>query len=333
MRFWCSFTALSGAGAFTLIISKPFFMRTYLSAILIVLLAISCDEPRDKSGKKLDTPTTGEITIMVDEGYKPVIASCLDVFDSIYKLSDVKAIYTSEGEAMAALFRDSVEVVIVSRQLTAEEMSYFESRGFKPKITPIAHDAIAFILNPANNDTVFTKAQIEDIVSGKVKTWKQLNPKSALSDIQLVFDHPLSGTVRYVKDSILAGKDLSANASALKSNAEVIDYVSKNKNAIGIISANWISDTDDSGVQAFLREIRLADVAPAAGEEGYGPYQAYLAQGWYPYKRTLCVINAQARSGLGLGIASYLAADGQRIFLKDGLLPANAVTRLIQVTR
>ena len=311
-------------------------MRTCIPALfpaLVMLLAVSCDQPRDKNGKKLDTPTTGEITIMVDEGYKPVIASCIDVYDSIYKLSDITAIYTSEGEAMAALFRDSVQVVIVSRQPTKDEMKYFESRGFKPKITPIAHDAIAFILNPANKDTVFTKAQITDIVSGKFTQWKQLNPKSPLSGIQLVFDHPLSGTVRYVKDSILAGGELSPNASALKTNAEVIDYVSKNKNAIGIISANWISDTDDSGVQEFLREIKLADIAAAAGEEGYGPYQAYLAKGWYPYKRTLIIINAQARAGLGLGLASYLAADGQRIFLKDGLLPANAVTRLIQVTR
>ena len=270
---------------------------------------------------------------MVDEGYQPVIASCIDVYDSIYRLSKIKAVYTSEGEATSALFRDSVQVIIISRQLTAEEMKYFESRGFKPKITPIAHDGVAFILNPANKDTVFTQAQIKDILAGKITKWMQVNPKSPFTDIQLVFDHPLSGTVRYVKDSILAGGSLSAIATALKTNTEVIDYVAKHRGAIGIIGANWISDTDDSGVQKFLKEIKLADIAEAPGKEGYGPYQAYLAKGWYPYKRTLYVINAQARAGLGLGLASYLAADGQRIFLKDGLLPANAVTRLIQVTR
>ena len=297
------------------------------------LLIFSCEQPRDKKGKVLDTPTTGEITVMVDEGYQPVIASCIDVYDSIYRLSKIKAVYTSEGEATSALFRDSVQVIIISRQLTAEEMKYFESRGFKPKITPIAHDGVAFILNPANKDTVFTQAQIKDILAGKITKWTQVNPKSPFTDIQLVFDHPLSGTVRYVKDSILAGGSLSAIATALKTNTEVIDYVAKHRGAIGIIGANWISDTDDSGVQKFLKEIKLADIAEAPGKEGYGPYQAYLAKGWYPYKRTLYVINAQARAGLGLGLASYLAADGQRIFLKDGLLPANAVTRLIQVTR
>jgi phosphate transport system substrate-binding protein len=110
--------------------------------------------------------------------------------------------------------------------------------------------------------------------------------------------------------------------------------VGKNKSALGIIAANWISDTDDAGVQKFMKEVRIADVAKEVGKEGYGPYQAYLATGDYPFKRTIYIINAQGRrNGLGAGFASYLARDGQRIMLKEGLLPANAVTRLVKTSR
>jgi len=312
---------------------KTKIMKHILLPFLIAATIAACGPSGEKSSKSLDTPTTGEITIMADDGYRPIIETSIDVFDSIYKRAKINPLYVSEGEAVAALIRDSIQVIVITRQLTADELKYFQSRGFTPKITPIAYDALAFILHPDNRDTVFTQSQIQDILTGKVTKWKELNPKSPLADIQVVFDHPLSGTVRYVKDSIIAGASLSPKASALKTNAEVIDYVAKNKNALGIISANWISDTDDSGVQKFLQEITIADIASAIGEEGYGPYQAYLAKEWYPYKRTVYVINAQARPGLGLGFASYLAGDGQRIVLKDGLLPANAVTRLIQVTR
>jgi len=46
------------------------------------------------------------------------------------------------------------------------------------------------------------------------------------------------------------------------------------------------------------------------------------------------IINAQARSGLGLGLASYLAgSDGQRIVLKDGLLPAQIPPRVMRPSR
>jgi phosphate transport system substrate-binding protein len=308
-------------------------MRHSILFVAILALFTACEQPKTKTGKPLDSPTAGEISIMVDEGYRPIIESSIDVFDSIYKQAKINARYVAEGEAVSALMRDSVQVIVITRQLAADEMKFFESRGFKPRITPIAYDALAFILHPDNRDTVFTKEQILQILTGKTTKWSELNPASRLGDIRVVFDHPLSGTVRYVKDSVIAGAPLSPKASALKSNTEVIDYVAKNKNAIGVISANWISDTDDGGVQKFLREIKLADIAAATGEAGYGPYQAYLAKNWYPYKRTVYIVNAQARNGLGLGFASYLAADGQRIVLKDGLLPANAVTRLIQVTR
>lgn len=322
-------------GDFTRTTFKHFAAMLKNSLILISLTVLlhACAE-KDKSGKVLDTVTTGEITIAVEEGYKPVIASCIDVFDSIYRTAKINALYVSEGEAVNALFRDSVQVVIIGRKLTEKELEYFKSRGFEPPMTPIAHDALAIILNPENKDTVLTVQQVRDIFMGKTSTWKDINPNSRLGNIQLVFDNPLSGTVRYAQDSVIGGAELSKQASALNTNAEVIEYVSKNKAAIGIIAANWISDTDDKGVQQFRSEIKLADIAKETGLEGFGPYQAYLHTGDYPFKRTVYIINAQGRrSGLGTGLAAYLAQDGQRIMLKDGLLPANAVTRLIKASR
>jgi len=305
-------------------------------ALLLTMGALhSCQQPAGKDGKPIDTPTTGSIKVMVDEGYKPIVSTSIDVFDSIYRQATIEAIYTSEGEALKALLNDSIQVIVIARALSEDELNtYFRPRGFTPYMTPIAYDAVAFIQHPANTDTVFTQEQIKDMLNGKIRRWSDLNPKSKLGDLQLVFDNALSGTVRYAKDSIGGGAPLSPQASALNTNEEVISYVAKNKNAVGIISANLISDTDDSGTQEFLKEIRLVRVAKVPGERGYGPWQAYLATGDYPYKRTIYVINAQARKGLGLGFASFLAGNiGQTIVLKDGLLPANAVTRVIQVER
>ena len=309
-------------------------MRFLILSSLLLALLVGCEPAKDKKGKVLDTPTTGTLRLMIDEGYRPILETSMDVFDSIYALARFEPTYTSEGEAVTALLRDSVQVVVITRKLNETELQYFAKRGFTPKITPIAHDAVAFVLNPANRDTAFTIAQMRDILTGQATRWVQINPKSPLGDIRLVFDNPLSGTVRYAKDSIGGGAPLSPKASALQTNAEVISYVGKNKNAIGIIAANWISDTDDKGVQKFLTEIKIADIAKEPGAEAYGPYQAYLALGYYPFKRTVYIINAQARSGLGLGLASYLAgSDGQRIVLKDGLLPAQIPPRVIKPSR
>ena len=36
-----------------------------------------------------------------------------------------------------------------------------KSGGLAPKITAVAHDALAIVVNPANTDTVFTQAQVK----------------------------------------------------------------------------------------------------------------------------------------------------------------------------
>ena len=282
----------------------------------------------------LDTPTTGTLRILVDEGYRPIVETSIDVFDSVYRQAHIIPTYTSEGEAVAALLRDSVQFIVITRKLTSGELERFKKRGFEPKMIPIAHDALGFILHPSNRDTVLTTDQLRDLISGKYQTWDQVNPQSKLGKVVLVFDNPSSGTVRYAKDSIGMVASLPANASALNTNVEVINYVASHPNAIGIIGANWISDTDDKGVQQFRREIRIVDVAKGIGKEGFGPYQAYLATGDYPFKRTVYAINAQARQGLGLGFSSYLAgSDGQRIVMKDGLLPAQIPPRLVKASK
>ena len=158
--------------------------------------------------------------------------------------------------------------------------------------------------------------------------------KSSQGNIAIVFDNANSSNVRYCRDRIAGGAALPNSASAVKTNSEVIDYVSKNKGAIGIIGANWISDSDDKGVQSFLKNIVLVDVASQPGAEGFGPYQAYLATKQYPFRRSMHLINCQGRAGLGLGLASFLASDpGQRIMMKEGLLAANIPIRLMQVIK
>jgi len=309
-------------------------MKFLLNILLIALtMLFACGQEKTKEGKVVDTPTTGAIRLMADEAYKPIVQTSIDVFDTQYVRASIDALYVSEGEAIKALVEDSIQVIIISRQLTTDEMVYFSNRGFKPKTTPIAHDALAIVVHPENPDTVLTMEQVRRLINGEITNWSAINPKSKLGDVRLVFDNPTSGLVRYAKDSI-AGGTLAPKASALNINEEVIKYVSQQKNALGIIAANWISDTDSKGAQQFLKDIQLVDVAREPGAEGFGPYQAYLATGDYPYKRTVYIIDAQARIGLGQGFASFLAGDqGQRIMLKDGLLPAQAPTRLVKTSK
>jgi len=302
----------------------------FISISLLVIL--SCNEGQVKEYS--DTSTKGEIKIAVDENFKPIIDSQLEAFSFYNKDARITPIYTSEGEAFRALINDSVRLVVATRQLNENEKKYFESISLVPKVTRIAFDAIALIMHPTNPDSTLTYEQITGIFNGSIKSWQQINPGSTSGDINIVFDHKESGTARYIRDKLLGGKDFPPNCFAVNSNPEVITYCSSNRNAIGLIGVNWISDGDDPASLGFKQMITVAAITPPdtsdAAVRSYKPYQAYLAQKDYPFTRDVYIISREARSGLGSGFASFVAGDkGQRIILKSGIMPAIKPVRIV----
>ncbi len=288
------------------------------------------------SDSPADTPTSGEITISVDESFKPIVETQVNTYEGIYKRADITDNYKSEGEVVKDLLNDSVRVAILSRELTKEEVAVVEAKKRVPRTTKLAIDAVAIIVNRNNPDSLLTVAELESIFKGNTSSWTQLNKNSKLKDITIVFDNNNSGTARYVKDSLLAGKALPKNTFAASSHKDLIDYVEENENALGVIGVNWISDFDDSTVVGFQKRIKVvgvsADPNPRTTESYYQPFQAYIAQGTYPLRRYLYIINTTGRAGLGTGFASFIAGDkGQRIILKSGLVPATMPVRVVGI--
>lgn len=280
------------------------------------------------------TPTSGNINISVDESYQPIIESQVNTFESIYKRADIDAAYKAEGEVIKDLLNDSTRIVIVSRELTADEVAIIEQKKRIPRSTRIAIDAVALITNPNNPDSLLTLDEVKDIFNGRVKNWSELERGSNLGNITIVFDNNNSSTARYVRDSLITDQKLPQNTFAAKSHQALIDYVAQNENALGVIGVNWISDLDDTTAVNFLNRIKVVgiseDPAPLTTESFYQPYQAYIAQQVYPLRRYLYVISTEGRTGLGTGFASFLGGDqGQRMFLKSGLVPATMPVRVI----
>ena len=55
-----------------------------------------------------------------------------------------------------------------------------------------------------------------------------------LGEINVIFDNNKSGNIRYFKELFNIKDSLSKNFFAVNSNEEVINYVSRNPNALGI---------------------------------------------------------------------------------------------------
>jgi len=310
------------------IASHPFVLAMTLFALLVA----SCRNPMGV--QPLDeAPTRGNIRISVDESFQLLLDTQLYTFQSLYVNAKIAASYKPEADVLADFMNDSVRTVVLTRDLTKEEKEYLLTQKFVARTTKVAHDALALIVNPENPDTLLLDSQLADIFRGKTSKWKQLNPKSADKTINVVFDNNKSGNVRYFREKFALTGNFPSNCFAVNSNDEVINYVKNNPSALGIISVNWISDTQDSISEKFLEAVRVVEVG--TNTLNYcKPYQGYIAEGSYPFCRDVYMIGRETFSGLGSGFTSFVAGDqGQRIILKSGLIPATMPVRLIEVKK
>ena len=308
-------------------------MHTLSRFILISLLPLLFSCGSDPNKPYNDTPTSGRVRVAGDETLAQLLDANADTFMGLYRYATVQVEYGSEQDCFKKLLSDSVKVILSTRKLRAEEEAYFKSRNLYPVTTRIAVDGLAIIINKQNNDSLLSTNQLKAILEGKITDWTAINPSSRLGKIRFVFDHTGSSTVRSLSDTLLNGTtEFPPHCFAVKTNAQVIDYVEQHSEAIGVIGVNWISDRDDPKQLSFSNRIRVAQLSsktnPSSSDDFFGPYQAYLFTGEYPLRRDVYLINREGRNGLGTGFASFVAGEqGQRIAKLSGLLPASPYSR------
>lgn len=309
-------------------------MKKFQLISLLALVMLTACSKRSKDGLT-DTYTSGVIAIAADESFRPIIQEEIDVFEGLTPLAGIVPRYTTEVDAVNLLLKDSVRLAITTRTLTSEEMQSFHSRKFFPREIKVATDGIAVIVNKQQRDSLISVHDIRRILTGEAKEWKDIYPSTSLKDIELVFDNKNSSTVRFSIDSICRGKEFAGNIKALQTNQQVIDYVARTPNAVGVIGVNWLSNRNDSTQLSFRNEIKVMSVSaahtPTPGNS-YKPYQAYLFNGSYPLARNIYILLNDPRNALPWGFSSFVTSDrGQRIILKSGLVPATQPIRIVNI--
>lgn len=281
-----------------------------------------------KKGKdgRTDTYSSGTISFVSDESFSPIIEEEREVFQHDYPRAKVTPIYTNESDGINMLLHGKAWLVFTARDYKPAERNSLKAQQYLPTSFSIAYDALAFIVNKNNVDTLLSVKDVQDIMNGKVTKWSQLDKRNNKGTITVVFDNPKSSTVHFIEDSVLGGKPIiNKNVAAVKKTAEVIKYVEQNPDAIGIIGNNWLNDKRDTTNLTFKRNISvmsLSKIHPATPQSSRKPYQYYIYNGEYPFIRTIYALLNDPRQGLPWGFAHFIQGPkGQRIVMKTGLLP------------
>ena len=295
----------------------------YISLGFMFLWAMQACKPKPVAAYN-DTYSTGDAKFAADESFEPIVNDENYIFKALDPKARPVIIYKAENDVVNMLLKDSLRVVILARELDSNEIKVLKTRNLTPATSKFAVDAVALIVNIASTDTTITISEIKKMLTGETK-----------SSVNIVFDNPGSSLVRYLKEFTGSDNFKPKNVFALKSNKEVIKYVSTHPNAIGFTGFNWLDDPSPDYAEA-VKNIKIAGVKDE-GNKKYGtqyfkPSQETLLQGQYPLSRSLYIINCTDRQGLGTGFAAFLTSErGQSIILSSGLLPAVMPGREIKI--
>lgn len=299
--------------------------KTLVGITLAALFFAGCSGRNSRAD--LDTTSSGTIHISVDESFKPVIDSQIQVFEALNPEAKIIAEYKTESECFEDFKRDSTRMIIVTRGLSPdEERFYRDSFKVAPTWSKVANDALALIINKDAKDSTFTINKIKGILTGTT------------GDTQKAVFDGLQGSsgFRFAQDSILRGEPFDPDrVFGEKSSRDVIKYVEDHKNVIGFVGVSWVGNPEDTAQLSFLDKVKIASIQCNGCDLGtyVKPYQANIMTKRYPLVRGLYYIIKENYSGLATGFANFMEYErGQLIFRRAYLGPAKINFSIRQAT-
>lgn len=139
---------------------------------------------------------------------------------------------TGSGAGINAVAEGRCDIGLSSRDLTEAE-----KQNLKGDV--VAIDGIVVVVNPQNKVKNLSLAQIKDIYTGKITTWKDVGGED--HPIVLIGREAGSGT-RDGFESVTGTSDQCKYRQELTSTGDVITTVGQNVNAIGYASLSALSD-------------------------------------------------------------------------------------------
>jgi len=317
--------------------------RIYLYVLFnLMLFAASCKFDEIKS-----ITTTGELSIEVDENVEPLMQDEIAEFMRLNPEAKIKMKVVPTRVARADLINGETKFIVVTRNFDENERSILEKNKMEVKEYPIAIDGIGFIVNPKNPVKRVTSEDLKKIFSGEAAKWTDIKSSqdneqnrevskffNASNDkIKIYIQRKNSSTHDFVLDSILKQMQYSAASVVCSTSAQIINSVRENESAIGIVNMNWLSTGNHDTLDSTVKALRISKIRDNGVQEDFAEFhQGLIYNGKYPYRRTIYVITSELDMKLSHGFITFLTkTDGQKIVLKNSLVPVTQPVRSIQI--
>lgn len=293
-------------------------MRQMFWSVFMVCALVSCKKETNENTMVKESYNKGTAEMYVESSVYPIVEDLNEVFKSYYDNADIQLKMLSQNEILSAIYKDTSRLAVMPKDFSSKELEAFKGKVV-PKITPIAKDAVLFITQKQATDTLINYKDVVGVFKGTIS-----------SDKIFVFHDANSAIVSQIMQDAEV-KEVSSKVYYASSIEEIVSYITKNKNAIGVVGINWMVQPDKK-IQEGIKELRSMWVYSDSLKQYFAPSQSTIADNSYPLVRTINIVDVQGKTGLGTGFASFAASDkGQRIVLKSGLMPIMMPKREINI--
>ena len=222
------------------------------------------------------------------------------------------------GVGIAGLLNGRTDVANSSREVNSYELSLAAERGMAVEPFVFAADALAIICHPNVPIDSVNLDDLGKIFSGEIQNWQQFGRKDGL--ISLYGRQSNSGTFIYFRERVLR-KDYAPGIKQMNGNAQILEAVKADPNAIGYIGFGYL--TDESG--ALRHGIKVIKLTNSQGQTAVSPLdREAIKAGLYPLTRPLFQFTNGEPSGKTRAFYDFeKSPKGQEIIAQNGYLPAS----------
>lgn len=313
----------------------------YIFVFLTLIYSGGCDFDKIKS-----VSTSGEMNIVVDENVESLMKAEIAEFERLNKEAKVVMKTEPTANAIVDFLNRDTKLIVVARNLNDEEREIAKKNKMDITEHPLAIDGIGFIVNKKNPVKRVTSDDLKNILSGEYKYWTDIKAQDEnqnkeaktffngdLNKIKVFIQRKNSATYKYIQDSVLRNLEYTTSAVTCSTSVQMLNSIRENENAIGIITMNWLSLGKQDTTDTTVSTLRVSKIKESGVQDDFAEFhQGLIFNGKYPYRRTIYILASDPGISLATGLINFLInTDGQKVVLKNSLVPVSQPIRTIQL--
>ena len=282
----------------------------------VVLMLAGCQS------KKSDRPSIyeGKINVGMDESIFQIIQAETDGYRMHYPRASFVNSVMPENTAVKLLLEDSMDVICITRTLNEEELEVLKKREIQYKPAPMALDAVVLIAHPEAPRADISPEELKRLFTDEG------------SGIKLVFDSGNSSNLNHMLNRLGITEFNRKNVVAAGGNQKVFDWVKKDKNAIGFVGYNLISEKSNEVTRELKNSVKILGVKN--GGAVVQPSGTTILEQTYPFHRTIYLHTLGSAWGVENGFIRFSCSKpGQLIAEKMGLVPYYAIPKEFVISK